>query len=124
MNVISHFSNSINNNYSKYKHFIKYRSSKFILDISKLLFQEALIRGFFLGYKETAYFIIVLLKHNFSKFFLNRLTFISNRFILYKKNTKYKNGLGLFLISTKKGCMVNMYATKLKLGGILFMKIT
>ena len=67
MSILANFSNILNNGQHKYKHFVKYPASKLILDILTLLFQENLIRGFYIKKIKTEDFAIILLKYGFNK---------------------------------------------------------
>lgn len=122
MNILATFSNILNNGQRKYKHFVKYPASKLVLDILTLLFQENLIRGFFIKKIKTEDFVIVLLKYGFDK----KLCFTPIRTCTKTNKNIYKhqNGLGLHIKSTSKGIMTNYTSSKLKLGGILLMKIS
>ncbi|YP_001874771.1 ribosomal protein S8 (mitochondrion) [Hemiselmis andersenii] len=122
MSILANFSNILNNGQHKYKHFVKYPASKLILDILTLLFQENLIRGFYIKKIKTEDFAIILLKYGFNKktsFIPTVASYITNKTIY-----KHQNGLGLLVLSTSKGIMTNYTSSKLKLGGILLMKIS
>jgi small subunit ribosomal protein S8 len=122
MNILATFSNILNNGQRKYKHFVKYPASKLVLDILTLLFQENLIRGFYVKKIKTEDFAIILLKYGFNK----KISFtpVTTSARNNKNVHKYQNGLGLHVISTSKGIMTNYTSSKLKLGGILLMKIS
>lgn len=126
MNTIANLSNAINIGQHKYKHFVKYPASKLIIDVTSLLFQENLIRGFFIEKSNTKYFVIVLLKYGSNKKTFQKISFIHKTasYKKHKKTQKCQNGLGLYIISTSKGIMTNYKSSKLKLGGILLMKIS
>lgn len=125
MTIIANFSSNIYNNQQKYKHFLKCSISKFTIEIATVLFKENFIRGFFVKKNNHKAHMYMLLKYgNKSKKF-TKISRISKRFSTKKVNqiSKYKNGLGLYIVSTSKGLMTNFKATRLKLGGSFIIKI-
>jgi len=124
MYSLINLSNTINLAQKKYKHIIQCPVSALAINITTLLFQENLIRGFFIETKNKKYYVSILLKYGASKLIFQKLIFMS-KFFSYKKNTilKLQNGLGLYLISTSKGLVTNNNAAKLKLGGIVLIKM-
>jgi small subunit ribosomal protein S8 len=122
MNILATFSNILNNGQRKYKHFVRYPASKLVLDILTLLFQENLIRGFYIKRIKTEDFAIILLKYGFNKNISFTPVITSSR--TNKITHKHQNGLGLHVLSTSKGIMTSYTSSKLKLGGILLMKIS
>ena len=67
----------------------------------------------------------MLLKYGKKQKKFPKISIISKR-LSNKKSTqilKYNNGLGLYIISTSKGLMTNIKASKLKLGGTIIIKI-
>jgi small subunit ribosomal protein S8 len=127
MNIIANLSNCINNGQRRYKHFVKCCISKLTIDVITLLFQENIIRGFFFEKTTKNHFVVVLLKYKSNKKCFNKVSFITIKVASFKKHNgiqKYRNGLGLYIISTSKGMMTNHTTSKLKLGGILLMSIS
>lgn len=122
MNVLANFSNTINTGQNRYKHYVNLEISKVNIEIVVLVFQENLIRGFFFNKSSS---ITVLLKYQSNqKIFQNMMLLSKTRAYKQSKAIKrYKNGLGLYILSTSKGMMTNYRASKLKLGGVMLIRI-
>jgi ribosomal protein S8 len=126
MSIIQNILNTINNGQHKYKHFIKYPATNLIVNIATLLFQENLIRSFFFEKSCAKYFVIILLKYSPTIKDFTQLSFIARKVVPFKKCKsilKHKNGMGLYIISTRQGIMTNNVTSKLKLGGISLITI-
>lgn len=125
MTIIANLSSNIYNNQQKYKHFFKCSISKFTIEIATVLFKENFIRGFFVKKNNHKAYMYMLLKYGHKSKKFIKISRISKRFSTKNVNqiSKYKNGLGLYIVSTSKGLMTNFKATKLKLGGSLIIKI-
>lgn len=125
MNALANFSNTINIGQNKYKHYVNLQISKVNIEIAGLLFQENLIRGFFLSNNGSASAITVLLKYQSNKKIFNNMMLLSktNAYKQSKAIKRYQNGLGLYILSTSKGVMTNYRASKLKLGGVMLIRI-
>ena len=125
MNVLANFSNTINIGQNRYKHFVNFQVSKLNLEIAGLLFQENLIRGFFLSKESSVSVITVLLKYQSNQKIFNNMKLLSkaNAYKQSKAIRRYQNGLGLYVLSTSKGVMTNYRASKLKLGGVMLIRI-
>jgi len=125
MNILANFSNTINIGQNRYKHFVNFQVSKLNLEIAGLLFQENLIRGFFLSKKDSMSVITVLLKYQSNQKIFNNMKLLSkaNAYKQSKAIRRYQNGLGLYVLSTSKGVMTNYRASKLKLGGVMLIRI-
>lgn len=125
MNILANFSNTINIGQNRYKHYVNFQVSKLNLEIAGLLFQENLIRGFFLSKGSSASVITVLLKYQSNQKILNNMMLLSkaNAYKQSKAIKRYQNGLGLYVLSTSKGVMTNYRASKLKLGGVMLIRI-
>jgi small subunit ribosomal protein S8 len=126
MNILANLSNALNNGQNKYKNFVKYPVSKLTVDLIILLFQENMIRGFFFEKNNKKYFVIILLKYESNNKSCQKVSFMPKTlpFKKHKDHLKYQNGLGLYILSTSKGIMTNYRSSKLKLGGIILMKIS
>ena len=125
MNILANFSNTINIGQNRYKHYVNFQVSKLNLEIAGLLFQENLIRGFFLSKESTVSVITVLLKYQSNQKIFNNIKLLSkaNAYKQSKAIRRYQNGLGLYVLSTSKGVMTNYRASKLKLGGVMLIRI-
>ena len=125
MNILANFSNTINIGQNRYKHYVNFQVSKLNLEIAGLLFQENLIRGFFLSKGSSASVITVLLKYQSNQKIFNNMMLLSkaNAYKQSKAIKRYQNGLGLYVLSTSKGVMTNYRASKLKLGGVMLIRI-
>jgi small subunit ribosomal protein S8 len=125
MNILANFSNTINIGQNRYKHYVNFQVSKLNLEIAGLLFQENLIRGFFLSKGSSASVITVLLKYQSNQKIFNNMMLLSkaNAYKQSKAIKRYRNGLGLYVLSTSKGVMTNYRASKLKLGGVMLIRI-
>lgn len=125
MNVLANFSNTINTGQNRYKHYVNLEISKVNIEIVVLVFQENLIRGFFFNKSSSIPSITVLLKYQSNqKIFQNMMLLSKTRAYKQSKAIKrYKNGLGLYILSTSKGMMTNYRASKLKLGGVMLIRI-
>ena len=125
MNILANFSNTINIGQNRYKHFVNFQVSKLNLEIAGLLFQENLIRGFFLSKESSVSVITVLLKYQSNQKIFNNMKLLSkaNAYKQSKAIRRYQNGLGLYVLSTSKGVMTNYRASKLKLGGVMLIRI-
>jgi small subunit ribosomal protein S8 len=125
MNILANFSNTINIGQNRYKHYVNFQVSKLNLEIAGLLFQENLIRGFFLSKGGSASVITVLLKYQSNQKIFNNMMLLSkaNAYKQSKAIKRYQNGLGLYVLSTSKGVMTNYRASKLKLGGVMLIRI-
>lgn len=125
MNILANFSNTINIGQNRYKHFVNFQVSKLNLEIAGLLFQENLIRGFFLSKESSVSVITVLLKYQSNQKIFNNIKLLSkaNAYKQSKAIRRYQNGLGLYVLSTSKGVMTNYRASKLKLGGVMLIRI-
>lgn len=124
-NLITNLANKINNNKNRYKHFLIYPISKLIIEISRVLFKQNFIRAFFIINKNQQKYVYILLKYSSYKKTFEKISKISKT-ISYKKTfkiIKYTNGLGLSIISTQKGLITSYDSKKLKLGGLLIIKI-
>lgn len=126
MSAITNLSNTINIGQHKYKHVIKFPISNLAIDLIVGLFHGSFIRGFFIDKFKTQNCIFILLKYGSNKRICQKISFIhkTNSYTKHTNLLKYKNGLGLYLISTTKGIMTNYEASNLKLGGILLIKIS
>jgi small subunit ribosomal protein S8 len=124
MTIIANLSSNLYNNQQKYKHFLKCSVSKITIEIATILFKENFIRGFFLKKINKKVYLYIILKYGglkkFTKIFAIPKIMPSKK---VNKISKYKNGLGLYIISTPKGLMTNSKATKLNLGGVFVMNI-
>lgn len=125
MNILANFSNTINIGQNRYKHYVNFQVSKLNLEIAGLLFQENLIRGFFLSKESSVSVITVLLKYQSNQKIFNNMKLLSkaNAYKQSKAIRRYQNGLGLYVLSTSKGVMTNYRASKLKLGGVMLIRI-
>jgi small subunit ribosomal protein S8 len=125
MNVLANFSNTINIGQNKYKHYVSLDASKVNIEIAGLLFQENLIRGFFLSNNDSASVITVLLKYQSNQKIFNNMALLSktNAYKQSKAIKRYQNGLGIYILATSKGIMSNYRASKLKLGGVMLIRI-
>ena len=125
MNILANFSNTINIGQNRYKHYVNFQVSKLNLEIAGLLFQENLIRGFFLSKGSSASVITVLLKYQSNQKIFNNMMLLSkaNAYKQSKAIKRHQNGLGLYVLSTSKGVMTNYRASKLKLGGVMLIRI-
>jgi len=125
MNILANFSNTINIGQNRYKHYVNFQVSKLNLEIAGLLFQENLIRGFFLSKESSVSVITVLLKYQNNQKIFNNMKLLSkaNAYKQSKAIRRYQNGLGLYVLSTSKGVMTNSRASKLKLGGVMLIRI-
>jgi|SaaInl85LU_5_DNA_1037374.scaffolds.fasta_scaffold69282_2 small subunit ribosomal protein S8 len=125
MNILANFSNTINIGQNRYKHYVNFQVSKLNLEIAGLLFQENLIRGFFLSKESSVSVITVLLKYQSNQKIFNNIKLLSkaNAYKQSKAIRRYQNGLGLYVLSTSKGVMTNYRASKLKLGGVMLIRI-
>lgn len=125
MTIIANLSSTIHNNQQNYKHFFKCSVSKLTIEIATVLFKENFIRGFFIKKVNNKPYLYMLLKYGKKQKKFPKISIISKR-LSNKKSTqilKYNNGLGLYIISTSKGLMTNIKASKLKLGGTIIIKI-
>lgn len=125
MNILANFSNTINIGQNRYKHFVNFQVSKLNLEFAGLLFQENLIRGFFLSKENSVSVITVLLKYQSNQKIFNNMKLLSkaNAYKQSKAIRRCQNGLGLYVLSTSKGVMTNYRASKLKLGGVMLIRI-
>lgn len=125
MKTIANFLNSINNAQQTYKHYLKYPASKLTIELVTLLTQENFIRGFFIKNEKNIDIIYVLLKYGKNKQIFYRINLVSKSLIHEKCSNliKYRNGLGVYIISSSQGLINTNDAIKLKLGGILLLKI-
>ena len=125
MNILANFSNTINIGQNRYKHYVNFQVSKLNLEIAGLLFQENLIRAFFLSKENSVSVITVLLKYQSNQKIFNNMMLLSkaNAYKQSKAIKRYQNGLGLYVLSTSKGVMTNYRASKLKLGGVMLIRI-
>ena len=77
MNILANFSNTINIGQNRYKHYVNFQVSKLNLEIAGLLFQENLIRGFFLSKESSVSVITVLLKYQSNQKIFNNMKLLS-----------------------------------------------
>jgi small subunit ribosomal protein S8 len=66
-----------------------------------------------------------LLKYQSNQKIFNNMMLLSkaNAYKQSKAIKRYQNGLGLYVLSTSKGVMTNYRASKLKLGGVMLIRI-
>ena len=126
MYSITNLANTIKNAQQKYKYLIKYPVSTTAIDLTTALYQQNIIRGFFIDNYNQNYCLSILLKYGGcnSKHIFKKIILVSKSFSHKQKMVlKFQNGFGLYIISTTKGFMSNSQCTKLKIGGFVLIQI-
>lgn len=121
--LCANFSTNILNGQQNYKNLVQCSASKLSLNLCLVLFQENLIRGFYVDRINKKSRLVILLKYGskVGKKNLNKIMLQKSYTHIKAKN--YKNGLQIYILSTPKGCISNFRASQLKLGGIKLIKI-
>jgi len=127
MTQLQHFIAVLNLNLKTNSFFFKFKKTKFILQIVKLLIKS----NYFIGYKvcnSDPTKLVIFFKLNFEK---NRPFMLScvqvsrpNRVVFIKHNQWSQANSSLLLLSTTQGIMTNKDAWLKRLGGIVLCKVT